>query len=70
MKYIRFEHTGFVIFQRDINHNDMAKNFPNDTPISAGFVNKNLQVYGESESLKLKSDPSDSIYLEVFFNPI
>jgi hypothetical protein len=64
MKYIRFEYAGFVIFEEDQKHSDIALKFPNDTILSAGFVKiafeeDQIGVYGESASLSKACNPDD-----------
>lgn len=65
MKYIYLDYAGFVIFDKSQNHSDMAKKFPNDTVLSAGFVESwseefSIQCEGESESLHISSKKGDS----------
>ena len=65
MKYIQLEYAGYIIFDKSQKHSDMAKKFPLDKVISAGFINLNIegkehiQCHGESTSLGIKSDPYD-----------
>ena len=64
MKYINLEKAGFVIFEESQKHSNIAKKFPKDTVLSAGFViftdiESHLKVYGESISLGKKCDPDD-----------
>lgn len=68
MKYIRFEDSGIIIFSDYIAHQDMAAKFHGEKPISAGFFNvmdaDDVQCYGESVGLGLKSDPKDVLVLQ------
>jgi hypothetical protein len=62
MKYIILRDKGPIIFGGIISHNEMANKFPNDEVIGAGMINAgedDLQVYGESVSLQIKSKPAD-----------
>ena len=72
MKYVMFSIAGGkvpIIFSKMLRHDVVASYMRrpiNDTfndscePTSAGFVDiEKCYVYGESESLKLKSDPTD-----------
>lgn len=65
MKYIRLDYAGFVIFEESQKHSDIAKLYPNDTVLSAGFVRGVLEdgqidCSGESTSLNKKADEEDS----------
>ena len=53
------------IFPANVYHSKFAKMF--GTPISAGFIDiKNKRCYGQSTSLKLKSNPKvDNILLGI-----
>ena len=69
MKYINLEYAGYIIFDKTQKHSDMAKKFPNDNVLSAGFIEVAAEedciaCYGESTSLKKESKPDDSKYLE------
>jgi len=71
VKYVVINYHGddtMIIFPGYIQHATMAK--IGCVIISAGFVNmKTKACYGESVSLKVKSDPElDNILLEEFFN--
>lgn len=60
MKYIRFEYAGFVIFDNDQIHKDIADKFPDDNVLSAGNIaltcdETDINLYGES--LTLKTEP-------------
>ena len=60
MKYVRIGKYEFIIFPITLSHDQFLK----FRPTSAGFcyINGNkVDCYGESFSLKLKSDPEDSI---------
>jgi len=65
MKYIKFDYAGFIIFDKSQKHSEIAKKFPNDTVLSAGFVEMSLDTadqvgcYGESTSLNKKSEKGD-----------
>jgi hypothetical protein len=68
MKYIRLDYAGFIVFDKSQKHSDMAKKFPHDTVLSAGFVESwseefSISCQGESESLHIKSDENDSAML-------
>jgi len=61
MKYIQLEYAGYIIFDKSQKHSDMAKKFPYDKVLSAGFVdssaeNFSMDCYGESQSLNIKAD--------------
>jgi len=65
MKYIRFELAGLVVFEEGQEHSIIAKKFPNDKIISAGFVNlmideDQVQCYGESLSLNSSPNKEDN----------
>jgi len=64
-KYIATVDT-IVVFNKELRHVDVAKTLSLN-PVSAGFVDK-YEVYGESDTLGLKSDPSltDIIVKELF----
>lgn len=66
-KYIRTKNHGFIIWPRndDIWHSHVARVACSEV-VSAGFVffeDGEAVCYGESESLKMKSDSSDSAAL-------
>jgi hypothetical protein len=68
MKYIRFEFAGFIIFEKTLNHSDIAKKFPDDKIISAGFMGlmideDQVQCYGESQSLNSGPNKKDNMWL-------
>lgn len=79
MKYIMFEVSGTkvpVLFSKLIRHDAVATYLRrpiNDTfnktdckPVSAGFYDPQTgAVYGESESLKIKSNPDDAAEIEL-----
>jgi len=75
-KYIVFERwdglTYPVLFPDHFVTHDMVK-VASDKPISAGFFQLNsnggFSVYGQSVSLKLKSNPDDSHLIAKQFNP-
>jgi hypothetical protein len=72
LKYIIVEN-GAIIFPESIVHSAVAESFPKI--YSAGFVKVTdlLEVtpFGESTSLKIKSNPiKDIIFLNDFFNPL
>ena len=65
-----FDHIG-LSFPDFVQHKDFARHFPTWIPVSAGFVKFEATCdgdeqriitfcFGESESLKIKSDPNDS----------
>ena len=60
MKYVRLqEYDSIIIFPCIINHSDFCQFLP----VSAGFCyisEQKIECFGESVSLKLKSDASDS----------
>jgi hypothetical protein len=60
MKYVRLqEYDSIIIFPCVISHDDFCQFLP----ISAGFcyiTEAKVKCFGESISLKLKSDPDDS----------
>jgi hypothetical protein len=66
MKYIRFHRLGFVLFEEQHNHNEIAKLIGDDVE-SAGFVNSPkteannpIACYGESYSLNKASHELDT----------
>jgi hypothetical protein len=74
MKYIRFDFAGFVIFGKNQKHSDVAALYPNDTPLSAGFVmvdpcveDGKVCVYGESQSLGISSNKKDEALMRAQF---
>lgn len=74
MKYIRFEHAGFVIFETSQSHKDIAKKFPQDKPISAGLVSYSEWMegpvcHGNSMSLSLSCDGKDTEWLRRSLEP-
>lgn len=73
MKYIRFEHAGFVIFEDTQSHKDIAKNFPEDKPMSAGFVSycewMGPACHGNSMGLSLSCDSKDTEWLRRSLEP-
>jgi hypothetical protein len=72
MKYIRFRHGEFILFSRDLIHENVAKAVPSRSgaPVSAGFVVRaadgELACRGQSDSLGLESDPGDTGRLREF----
>ena len=59
-KYVRIGRDEFIIFPMTLSHDEFLKFHPT----SAGFCyiyNNKVDCYGESVSLKLKSDPADSM---------
>ena len=81
-KYIVFNGPGSglfpVIFPPNVKHSMIAsamhERYPGIEPVSAGFVSLSLaseyfNCYGESQSLKLGSDPEqDSSLIDTMFN--
>ncbi len=68
MKYIQLEYAGFVVFDKSQNHAVMAKKFPSDNVLSAGFVGviveeDSVLCEGNSQSLNKSSKEKDSKYL-------
>jgi hypothetical protein len=68
MKYIHLELAGYILFEQGQKHSTMAKRFPTDTVISAGFVEgaidkDQITCCGESSSLNKSSKPQDSDYV-------
>lgn len=68
-KYIVWSASEYVLFPESMKHSDVARRlFHSRKPESAGFVSFGINAdrevsvvcYGESESLGLKSKPSDS----------
>ena len=65
MKYIRLEYAGYIIFDQSQKHSDVAKKYPTDKVISAGFLNlmiedkDKIQCYGESTSLNKSVEKID-----------
>jgi len=72
MKYIRFKHGEFIVFSRDLIHENVAKAIPSRSgaPVSAGFVVRvadgELACRGQSDSLDLIADPGDTERLREF----
>lgn len=76
-KYIVYEKSfrSMIVFGQTFTHAEMAERL-NVTPISAGFlsIGTNLDgklvisAYGESTSLKLQSDPRDTVLAKRLFN--
>jgi hypothetical protein len=71
MKYIMFEFSGMrwpILFPEMVTHSDIARSitgcFPGFEVVSAGFCSRYGDVYGESVSLKVKSDQADSIIIK------
>ena len=63
-KYIVIKQNGYdevIIFPATIEHRKMQR--LNGRAISAGFINCNLQCFGESLSLLLKSRPEEDTRL-------
>jgi len=72
-KYIRFNYSGFIVFDSRIIHatlGDAQRQCSGASPTSAGFCERNEEgewiCYGESISLRLKARPSDSADLNEF----
>lgn len=70
-KYVVFESMTYgifpVILSEITNHGDIAKCFRDEfncRPTSAGYCNAQGQVWGNSSSLKLKSQEDDSVFIE------
>ena len=66
MKYIRLENAGYIIFDQGQKHDDIARMFPTDNVLSAGFIGlqeDSVRCFGESQSLNKKSDPEDKTYI-------
>ena len=67
VKYIRTNHNEIIIFGEIMNHSDFSR----FNPISAGFIsfglnregNPTCSCYGESISLKMKSNPEEDTLL-------
>ena len=76
-KYVSFGRLNtMVCFPETISHRDMAVMLQNQlgAPVSAGFFQvidagdgAKFEAYGESTSLRLKSDPKDSSYMNSQF---
>ena len=66
MKYIQLDYAGYIIFDKGQKHSDVAKKYPSDTVLSAGFVEiygedkEVISCRGESSSLNVKSKEIDS----------
>lgn len=69
MKYIKFKNRGFVIFEDTQIHEDIADKLIEDEVLSAGFVKEdddgNLECYGKSISLNIRSNKNDSAQLRL-----
>ena len=67
MKYIRTK-DGVIVFPMIVAHKEMEDRI-GERVTSAGFVkqdkNKNLICFGRSESLGIKSDPEDTLVLQI-----
>ena len=71
MKYIMFEFSGMrwpILFPETVTHSDIARSitshFSEFEVVSAGFCNRHGDVYGEAVSLKVKSDPADTMLIK------
>ena len=69
MKYINLEYAGMIVFDKGQKHSDMARKFPHDTVLSAGFVESSsdelsFSCFGESTSLDKQSDADDGETLQ------
>ena len=68
-KYIMFNNHSMkvpIIFPCTVSHAEMANHFPRWEVVSAGFVQwtkDGIFAYGDSITLKVKSNPSDTDYL-------
>ena len=71
MKYIIFKGHFCdepVIFSKLQSHKDVAEQLSNiGKPVSAGFVDYELNAYGKSTSLNLESRPQDTEIIDIFF---
>lgn len=74
LKYINYDLLGPVVFLPTMQHRRMdeivSQGNPGDVPLTAGFVrliNNRFHVYGESESLGLKSDSQDAELLNMWY---
>lgn len=79
-KYIMFDETNPILFREHLNHSDMANHLSGLGEVtSAGFVQVYVEtfekefpsievsVFGESVSLKMKSNPVDAIWIKKMF---
>jgi hypothetical protein len=69
LKYIRFHNIEMVIFPTTMQHDIMAKRLglSKDDIQGAGFVDiEDIKMYGESESLGIKSHEDDLFHLKAF----
>ena len=72
MKYIRFKYAGFVIFDNNQIHKDIADKFPDDTVLSAGNIalacdEIDISLYGDSITLNAapKREDVHSLYRKI-----
>jgi hypothetical protein len=69
LKYVRFKDDNFALFSNKIQHATIA--LPVNKEIkSAGFVmieEFKLFAYGDSTTLEIKSDPTDTVFFEGVF---
>jgi len=66
MKYIIFDKYDVIMFPEYWDHAETAYGFQGKTPTSAGFCNlynDGVCAYGESVSLRLKSNKDDSLII-------
>ena len=72
MKYIKLKSGSIIIFTGDLSHFDIAADLGGKNNVeSAGFVKVypekdalNVSAFGESYTLKVKSDPTDAVLIE------
>jgi hypothetical protein len=74
LKYIRFKHDAFIIFDQYFSHDEVCRSKEKEI-VSAGFCDlqgKSGEViascYGKSDSLGIKSRPEDSEKMTTFIN--
>lgn len=70
LKYVRFADDSFMIFSSSIAH-QRARERITVKPKSAGFLmfdEFELFAYGDSTTLEIKSDPTDTIFFEGVFS--
>lgn len=64
MSFIRFEFAGMVLFAPDQTFMSVARRYPNDNVMSAGYVTVGLdgkhRCYGEAMSVNGKAGPEDT----------
>lgn len=73
-KYVMFDWGNSnvpILFPAHIGHDEIIKMvqsvYSGVTPMSAGFISHNHEVYGESHSTELKSKPEDSFWIKLMF---